>query len=118
MASAYALLLVSDEPTHDLLRCWLADSGWAVKSLDDGDDVGQAVQTQDARLLVTDRIHRIGAGNATIQDLRVAHPALRVVVVPVRSYQGDDMFRLARAVGAHAVLAEPLSRAGLAQALV
>lgn len=117
MAEPCALLLVSDEPTHDLLECWLKDAGLAVRSVDDGDDLRVLVDGTGAGILVTDRIHRIGTGNATIQELRGDHPGLRVVVVPVRGYFRDDMTRLARAVGAHAVLAEPMTRAGLVRAL-
>lgn len=117
MAEPCALLLVSDEPTHDLLNCWLRDAGLAVRSVDECDDLRALVDGTGAGILVTDRIHRIGTSNATIQELRGDHPGLRVVVVPVRGYFHDDMARLARAVGAHAVLAEPVTRAGLVRAL-
>jgi DNA-binding NtrC family response regulator len=117
MAGNSVLLLISDEPTHDLLECWLKDAGMAVRSVDEADDVAELTRSGGAAALVTDRIHRIGAANASVQELRDRLPGLRVVVVPVRSYLGDDMVRLARAVGAHAVLSEPMSRAGLARAL-
>jgi len=117
MAETCALLLVSDEPTHDLLERWLQEAGLIVRSLDEGEDVRAVAQAVDAKVLVTDRIHRIGADNATIQDLRSHCPGMRVVVVPVRGYLGDDIVHLARAVGAHAVLAEPVNRTGLARAL-
>lgn len=111
------VILVGDEPTRDLFACWLRDGGGGVTVLDDQDDVVGALTAADAGVFVTDRLHRIGAGDATIQELRQRFPGLKLVVVPVRGYLDGDLERLAWVVGADAVLSGPLSRKAVTQVL-
>lgn len=111
------VILVGDEPTRDLFACWLKDCGGTVLVLDDDGDVSAAIAAADAGVFVTDRLYRIGAGDATIQELRQRFPGLKLVVVPVRGYLDGDLERLAWVVGADAVLSGPLSRKAVAAVL-
>ncbi len=110
-------ILVGDEPTRDLFACWLRDGGGTVAVLDDGDDILAALAAIDAGVVVTDRLYRIGAGQATLQEIRQRFPGIKVVVVPVRGYLDGDLERLAWVVGADAVLSGPLSRKAVTQVL-
>lgn len=111
------VILVGDEATRDLFACWLKDGGAAVTVVDDQDDAVGALANADAGVFVTDRLHRIGATGATIQELRQRFPGLKLVVVPVRGYMEGDLERLAWVVGADAVLSGPLSRKAVTQVL-
>jgi DNA-binding NtrC family response regulator len=109
------VMLVGDEPTRDLFAFWLTQSGGDVVVVDDGDDIGARIADADAGVLVTDRLYGMGTAKATVPELKERFPDLRLAVVPVRSYLDGDMERLARVVGADAVLSSSDGRAGVAR---
>lgn len=109
------VMLVGDEPTRDLLACWLTQSGGDVTLVDDADDVGAKIAETDAGAVLTDRLYGIGIPSATISDIKARFPGLRLAVVPVRGYLDGDMERLARVVGADMVVSTAAGRAELAR---
>jgi hypothetical protein len=117
MRSDSVVILVSDGPSRDFLSYWYKGRGVTVTHADDKTDIVQAIADAEAGVLVTDRLYRIGFRRLSIQQIKSHFPELRIVAVPVRGYLEGDMESLARAVGADAVLSDPLTARSVSETL-
>lgn len=109
------LLVVEDNPAAtELYERYLAGSGWQVVSLRDAGNVAATVRSQRPAAIILDIMMPQTDGWTVLQDLRV-DPEMAGIPVIVCSVVHDP--GLARALGANACLAKPVSRAQLLGAL-
>lgn len=111
---AGVVVLCADSETRDVLRFWLGEAGIPVAVAADGAAAGALLAKGERGGLIVDRFLPPWPGLDTIKALKRRHPALRVIVIG----GGDsDTARLAREIGADALLERPLRRAGILRAL-
>ncbi len=111
---ADVVVLCADPETRDVLRFWLDGAGVPVAVANDGDGARALLAEKERGGLIVDRFLPPWPGLDPIKALKRRHPALRVVVIG----GGDsNNARLAREVGADALLERPLRRAGILRAL-
>lgn len=109
------LLVVEDNPAAtELYERYLAGSGWQVLSLRDTGKVTATVRSQKPAAIVLDVMMPETDGWTVLQNLRV-DPETAEIPVIVCSVVHDP--GLAKALGANACLAKPVSRAQLLGAL-
>lgn len=111
---ADVVVLCADPETRDVLRFWLNGAGIPVTVADDGDSANILLAEKECGGLIVDRFLPPWPGLDTIKALKRRHPALRVVVI---GGGNSDNARLAREVGADALLERPLRRSGILRAL-
>lgn len=108
------VVLCADPETRDVLRFWLDGAGVPVAVANDGDGARSLLAEKERGGLIVDRFLPPWPGLDPIKALKRRHPALRVVVI---GGGNSDNARLAREVGADALLERPLRRAGILRAL-
>lgn len=108
------VVLCADPEIRDVLRFWLDDAGIPVTIADDGDSANVLLAERERGALIVDRFLPPWPGLDTIKALKRRHPTLRVVVI---GGGNSDNARLAREVGADALLERPLRRSGILRAL-
>ncbi len=108
------VVLCADPEIRDVLRFWLDGAGVPVAVASDGAGAKALLAERERGGLIVDRFLPPWSGLDPFKILKRRYPALRVVVI---GGGNSDNARLAREVGADALLERPLRRAGILRAL-
>jgi len=110
------ILVVDDEPAmRDLLNELLADSGFKVSVASGGREAREYVHAEPVDLIITDLMMEEEEGIELIRSLRREYPELKIIAMS--GAFGSDLLTAARALGANATLAKPISQASLLRAI-
>jgi DNA-binding NtrC family response regulator len=118
-------ILVADdeEAIRELLELWLKAAGHTATSVGSVTEAWAAMKERKFDLVITDILMPGGDGLDLIAGLKREQPAARILAISGGGHyvEGDDCLRMARGLGAHAVVMKPFSweqlRAGITQAL-
>ena len=114
------LIIDDDKQIRELVRLMLREEGYEGLEVTDGADALQACQGEEFDLVLCDIFMPGRDGLETIRGLRRAFPGLRIVAMSGGGWgyrRPTDVLRVARLMGAAAVLEKPFSRQDLANAL-
>ena len=119
-------ILVADdeEGIRNLLRHWLQSHGHSVVLVDSAHAAIRLLNTHTFDLVITDVVMPDGDGFELIAAFRKAQPQARIVAISGggKYLQGPDCLKIARGLGAHAVVVKPFHweqiHAGIDQALL
>lgn len=104
--SVRRVLIIDDEPDMcDTLEMVIAPMGYEVLSVGSGEAAIAALAIGRFDLAITDYMMPGLDGEQTLEALKAADPALRVIVVT--GYVSEDMYAACRARGALAILKKP-----------
>lgn len=119
-----SVLVADDEENiRHLLEGWLVAAGHAAAAVGNATEAFAAMKQRKFDLVITDILMPDGDGLALITELKRAQPATRILAMSGggRYVEGDDCLRMARGLGAHAVVMKPFTweqlQAGIDQAL-
>lgn len=103
--------MVDDESElRDVIVRVLTEAGHTVASAEDGRQATKLVAAQPFDLVLTDVIMPERDGMQVITDLRRKHPAVRVIAMSGGGHLPRDQYlKIAKGLGAHAVLEKPFS---------
>ena len=114
-------IIVADdvEQIQDLLSTWLVAAGHTVACASTGREVSALLAKQRADLIITDVIMPDGDGLEVILELKRVQPDVRVLAISGggKYFQASECLKLARGLGAHAILLKPFNRAQLLAAI-
>jgi len=118
-------VLVADdeESIRALIENWLIRSQHAVVSTGSATEAIAALKQRSFDLVITDVLMPDGDGLDLITALKLAQPAARILAMSGggRYVEGNDCLKMARGLGAHAVVMKPFNwdrlEAGMAEAL-
>lgn len=119
-AKQRSVLVVDDvAEIQRLVEHWLGDLGWPVWSVSSGREAGRFLGRQPVDLVVTDVIMPDGDGLEVIAEVRRRQPRARVLAISGGGLHlhAADCLKLARSLGAHAVLLKPFRREQLLEAI-
>jgi CheY-like chemotaxis protein len=106
-------ILVADdeEGIRHLLRQWLESRGHAVTTVGSAMEASRLLRKQPFDLVITDVVMPDGDGFELIAAFRKAQPRTRIVAISGggKYLEGNDCLRMARGLGAHAVVMKPFS---------
>jgi DNA-binding NtrC family response regulator len=107
------------EGIRSLLALWLGEMGHAVTCVNSGADLVKLLRTRDFDLVITDIIMPDGDGLEVIVELKRSHPAARILAISGGGnyLRAADCLKVARGIGAHAVLLKPFNRERLVEAV-
>ena len=109
---ALSILLVDDdEGIRVLLTRWLMSRGHTVTPAGNAQEASRHLHTQLFDLVVTDVVMPDGDGFELITASREAQPTARIVAISGGGMylHGGDCLKMARGLGAHAVLMKPFT---------
>lgn len=100
-----------EEGIRRLLEQWLVRAGHQVTCAADGREATKALRDRSFDLLVTDIVMPDGDGLELIATFKKAQPAGRILAISGggRYLQGNDCLKIARGLGAHAVVMKPFT---------
>jgi CheY-like chemotaxis protein len=107
-----SILVADDENSiRSLLVSWLQRFGHLVVSAGNAQEAMRYVSEQHFDLVITDVVMPDGDGFELIGALRKAQPAARLLAISGggKFLEGADCLKVARGLGAHAVLMKPFS---------
>jgi CheY-like chemotaxis protein len=110
--TALSILVADDEEgIRALLIHWLEGRGHAVVPATNAREAAQFFKQQSFDLVITDVVMPDGDGFELIAAFRKAQPAARIIAISGggRYLQGTDCLRIARGLGAHAVVMKPFN---------
>lgn len=118
-------VLVADdeESIRVLIENWLVRSKHAVVTTGSATEAIAALKQRKFDLVITDVLMPDGDGLDLITALKLAQPAARILAMSGggRYVEGNDCLKMARGLGAHAVVMKPFSweqlKASMAEAL-
>lgn len=118
-------VLVADdeESIRTLIEKWLIRSGHMAVSTGSATEAIAALKRRSFDLVITDVLMPDGDGLDLITALKLAQPAARILAMSGggRYVEGNDCLKMARGLGAHAVVMKPFSwellEASMAEAL-
>lgn len=107
-----ARVLVTDDekPIRGLLRLVLQQAGHEVQEAADGAEALRACRRESFDLIFCDLLMPGKEGLETIREVRKTFPGLKVVAMSGGLRAAVDVLKVARLMGAHAVLAKPFTR--------
>jgi DNA-binding NtrC family response regulator len=108
------IVLSSEETLRDAIAYWFKSLSVPTVATADGYEANRALKDGSAGLLITDRLLPPWPGLDTFRELLAANPNLRVAYVDDGSWDGAILARIA---GATVVLARPLDRRHVIEAL-
>ena len=111
-ATALSILVADDEAgIRELLVYWLQIRGHTVTAAGSANEAMRLFQNQRFDLLITDIVMPDGDGFELIAALRKEQPAARIVAISGggRYLQGANCLKIARGLGAHAVVMKPFN---------
>lgn len=115
-ASVLSILVADDEEgIRKLLQHWLQRAGHTVACAESGRDASRLLSSQRFDLVITDVVMPDGDGFELITEFRRAQPGARILAISGggKYLKGTDCLRIARGLGAHAVVLKPFDREGL-----
>ena len=110
--AALSILVADDEEgIRSLLVHWLESHGHAVATVASAQQATQLLKQQCFDLVITDVVMPDGDGFELIAAFRKAQPATRIVAISGggKYLEGTDCLRIARGLGAHAVVMKPFN---------
>jgi len=114
-------VIVADdvEGIQDLVGHWLEADGHAVMCVSTGQEASQLLRKRHFDLVITDIIMPDGDGLELILELKQARPLVRILAISGggRHMQATDCLKMARNLGAHALLMKPFNHEQLAAAM-
>lgn len=114
----HILLVDDDELLRGALRLMLVNMGHHVTELSDGRETLRLCELEPPDLLVTDLIMPGVDGLETIAALRRAHPDVKIIAMSGGSrFNAHDFLRIAKMMGAHAILEKPFTSEAMATAI-
>lgn len=123
-ATALSILVADDEDgIRELLQHWLKRAGHVVACADCGRAAGRLLRMQRFDLVITDVVMPDGDGLEVIAAVRKSQPQARIVATSGggQYLQSDACLKIARGLGAHAVVLKPFNweqlRAGIESVL-
>ena len=110
-AKPSSVLVVDDEPgIREMMRLVLVDAGYQVTGAADGREALAVITKSPVDLVVTDMFMPEGDGFELLAEVKKHQPETRVIVVSGGGMSGVDYsLKMARKLGAHAVLKKPFS---------
>ena len=124
LATPLSILVADDEEgIRNLLQHWLGRVGHTVSCVDSGREASRLLRSQRFDLVITDVVMPDGDGFELIAEFRKAQPTTRILAISGggKYLQSTDCLRIARGLGAHAVVMKPFNwdqlRAGIDLAL-
>jgi DNA-binding NtrC family response regulator len=107
-----SVLVADDEDSiRALLVNWLENQGHMVAHVGNAQEANRLLQQQHFDLVITDVVMPDGDGFELIAAFRKAQPLARIVAISGggRFLQGTDCLKIARGLGAHAVVMKPFN---------
>lgn len=123
MKSLSVLVADDEEDIRVLLEAWLAEERHSMMTVGHAGEAVTAMAQRKFDLVITDVLMPHGDGLELIHALKREQPGARILAISGggRYLVTDDCLRMARGLGAHAMLMKPFSKAqllaGMAQAL-
>lgn len=117
---ALTIAIADDVPEIQMLAStWLTAEGHRVLCAADGAQLLEIVRLQPVDVVITDVMMPESDGFEVIRELRRLHPQVRIITISggASVMPLNDCLRVAKALGAHAVLAKPLTRSKLSETL-
>lgn len=110
-----SILVIDDESAlREILSRVLSDAGHHVVGAADGKEASKALSSMDFDLVLTDVIMPEKDGMQVISELRKKFPAVRIIAMSGGGHVSRDQYlKIAKGLGAHAVLEKPFSNAQL-----
>jgi CheY-like chemotaxis protein len=115
-----AVLVADDvEEIQDLVGHWLEEAGHAVACVSTGHEATGLLRRQHFDLVITDILMPDGDGLELILDLKQAHASIRILAISGggRHMQAGDCLKMAKNLGADALLFKPFTREQLLAAV-
>jgi DNA-binding NtrC family response regulator len=115
-----AILVADDAPDiRELLTAWLTADGHQLKTASNGREAGELLAQQHFDLLITDVMMPEGDALALIKNAKHLRPGLSILAISggSRYLEAEDCVKMAQALGAHATLLKPFSRAQLMEGI-
>jgi CheY-like chemotaxis protein len=114
-------VLVADdvEGIQDLVGHWLEEAGHSVACVSTGNAASHLLKRQTFDLVIADILMPDGDGLELILELKHAHPTTRILAISGggRHMQAADCLKMAKNLGAHALLFKPFTREQLLAAM-
>ena len=110
LAPPLSILVADDEEgIRKLLQHWLERAGHSVTCVDCGHAAAQMLRTQHFDLVITDIVMPDGDGFELISEYRKTRSTARILAISGggKYLKGTDCLRMARGLGAHAVVMKP-----------
>lgn len=124
LVTPLSILVADDEEgIRDLLQHWLERSGHEISNADCGREASRLLRSRRFDLLITDIVMPDGDGFELIAEFRKLQPHAPIVAISGggQYLQREACLRIARGLGAHAVVMKPFTweqlRAGIDHAL-
>ncbi len=110
MIMARILFIDDDEPLRKSLCGLLTKSGFEVREADNGRTALNLLREQPVDLVITDMVMPEVEGVEIIQTLRRTHPTVKIIAMSGGDQGSADCYlKMARLLGADAVLAKPFN---------
>ena len=114
------VLLVDDEAEiRNLLMQWLEHEGHQVTCAANGIEAAEISQAKEFDLVITDMLMPESDGVKLISEIKKTRPNVRVIAISGggRVLESTDCLRLAKGLGAHAVVMKPFKRVQIMSAI-
>ena len=113
IAAASRSILVADdeEGIRKMLHHWLGKQGHLVQSAGSAEEAKRLMRTWHFDLVITDVVMPDGDGFELITALRNAQPSARILAISGggKYLERGDCLKMARGLGAHAIVTKPFS---------
>ncbi len=114
-------VIVADdvEGIQDLVGHWLEEVGHSVACVSTGQAAKQLLRKRHFDLVITDVLMPDGDGLELILELKQSQPGVRILAISGggRHMQASDCLKMAKNLGAHALLFKPFNREQLVAAM-
>lgn len=118
MKSCSILVVDDEDELREIVRRVLADAGHRVMTAEDGNSASRLISNEVFDLVITDVIMPERDGMQVITELRRKHPRVRVIAMSGGGHVPRAQYlKMARGLGAHAVLEKPFTASELTQAI-
>jgi DNA-binding response OmpR family regulator len=106
-----AILIVDDErELREMMQRFLTEEGYAVTCAADGVEASKQILARPVDLVITDLIMPEKDGIQLMNEMRWKHPQLRIIAMSGGGHVPREQYlRIARGLGADAVLEKPFS---------
>lgn len=104
---------------QQLLQLWLRELGFLVTCVGTGRDAIRVLNSGYADMVITDILMPDGDGLEVITQLKKAQPGVRIIAMSGggNHLRAADCLKLAKGLGAHAILMKPFKRQQLVDAV-